>query len=150
MPVIDSRPAVPQCDAPSSTDGRTLVPHCSTAAGVERAPGGLARFLRYESFRRLRIQEAVTGAPKVPDRSPSSTRAPKSFGRRDVNRCAKVLGVSVDFEATDWLALAHGPIVDIMITYGVLRGVVRLLDRRGRGTSPHLIVRRQIRRIRKR
>ena len=86
-----------------------------------------------------------------PDRSPSSTRAPKSFGRRDVNRCAKVLGVSVDFEATDWLALAHGPIVDIMITYGVLRGVVRLLDRRGRGmrTNPHLIaiVRRHIRRI---
>ena len=95
-------------------------------------------------------QEAVTGAAKVPDRSPSSTRAPKSFGRRDVNRCAKVLGVSVDFETTDWLALAHGPIVDIMITYGVLRGVVRLLDRRGRGTSPHLIVRRQIRGIRKR
>ena len=95
-------------------------------------------------------QEAVTGAPTHPDRSPSSTRAPKSFGRRDVNRCAKVLGVSVDFEATDWLALAHGPIVDIMITYGVLRGVVRLLDRRGRGTSPHLIVRRQIRGIRKR
>ena len=95
-------------------------------------------------------QEAVTGAAKHPDRSPSSTRAPKSFGRRDVNRCAKVLGVSVDFEAADWLALAHGPIVDIMITYGVLRGVVRLLDRRGRGTSPHLIVRRQIRRIRKR
>ena len=58
--------------------------------------------------------------------------------------------MSVDFEATDWLALAHGPIVDIMITYGVLRGVVRLLDRRGRGTSPHLIVRRQIRGIRKR
>ena len=95
-------------------------------------------------------QEAVTGAHTQPDRSPSSTRAPKSFGRRDVNRCAKVLGVSVDFEATDWLALAHGPIVDIMITYGVLRGVVRLLDRRGRGTSPHLIVRRQIRWIRKR
>ena len=94
-------------------------------------------------------QEAVTGAATHPDRSPSSTRAPKSFGRRDVNRCAKVLGVSVDFEATDWLALAHGPIVDIMITYGVLRGVVRLLDRRGRGTSPHLIVRRQIRWIRK-
>ena len=46
MPVIDGRPAVPQCDAPSSTDGRTLVPHCSTAAGVERAPGGIARFLR--------------------------------------------------------------------------------------------------------
>ena len=44
--------------------------------------------------------------------------------------------MSVDFEATNWLALAHGPIVDIMITYGVLRGVVRLLDRRGRGTSP--------------
>ena len=65
-------------------------------------------------------QEAVTGAHTQPDRSPSSTRAPKSFGRRDVNRCAKVLGVSVDFEATDWLALAHGPIVDIMITYGVL------------------------------
>ena len=58
--------------------------------------------------------------------------------------------MSVDFEATDWLALAQGPIVDIMITYGVLRGVVRLLDRRGRGTSPHLIVRRQIRWIRKR
>ena len=57
--------------------------------------------------------------------------------------------MSVDFEATNWLALAHGPIVDIMITYGVLRGVVRLLDRRGRGTSPHLIVRRQIRGIRK-
>ena len=38
MPVIDSRPAVPQCDAPSPTDGRTLVPHCSTAASVERAP----------------------------------------------------------------------------------------------------------------
>ena len=59
--------------------------------------------------------------------------------------------MSVDFEATDWLALAHGPIVDIMITYGVLRGVVRLLDRRGRGmrTNPHLIaiVRRHIRRI---
>ena len=95
-------------------------------------------------------QEAVTGAHTQPDRSPSSTRAPKSFGRRDVNRCAKVLGVSVDFETTDWLALAHGPIVDVMITYGVLRGVVRLLDRRGRGTSPHLIVRRQIRGIRKR
>ena len=33
------------------------------------------------------------------------------------------------------------PIVDIMITYGVLRAVVRLLDRRGRGmrTNPHLI-----------
>ena len=58
--------------------------------------------------------------------------------------------MSVDFEATDWLALAHGPIVDIMITYGVLRAVVRLLDRRGRGTNPHLIaiVRRHIRRIR--
>ena len=95
-------------------------------------------------------QEAVASAATHPDRSPSSTRAPKSFGRRDVVRLAKVLGVSVDFEATDWLALAHGPIVDIMITYGVLRGVVRLLDRRGRGTSPHLIVRRQIRRIRKR
>ena len=53
-------------------------------------------------------------------------------------------------QSTDWLALAHGPIVDIMITYGVLRGVVRLLDRRGRGTSPHLIVRRHIRGIRKR
>ena len=52
-------------------------------------------------------QEAVTGAHTQPDRFPSSTRAPKSFGRRDVNRCAKVLGVSVDFEATDWLALAH-------------------------------------------
>ena len=47
--------------------------------------------------------------------------------------------MSVDFEATDWLALAHGPIVDIMITYGVLRAVVRLKDRRGRGTNPHLI-----------
>ena len=58
--------------------------------------------------------------------------------------------MAVDFEATDGLALAHGPIVDIMITYGVLRGVVRLLARRGRGTSPHFILRRQIRWIRKR
>ena len=74
MPVIDSRPAVPQCDAPSPTDGRTLVPHCSTAAGVERAPGGIARFLRYGS--RSQFGSTITGY--------SGSRNRRGYGSRSI------------------------------------------------------------------